>query len=246
MSQSLSIQEFAIAIAVKQQNPTILTPDFLRYSGIVPNNWELARQPIVTNSVAQVAFTNGVSIAAQVNKIVFSELIATKEVNEVEIAAIANKYIEKLPEVEYRAVGINFRGHVMFEQQNGSARNYIFKTLLNPGPWQEFGKAPVSAAMRFVYTLEKAQLNLDINEAGLQLPDKTIIPSVIFSANFNHETAEDTSNQRIAHLLQVIKNWSINQEIFQELIDTKFLKSENYQIKQAPNHLPMISPAETL
>ncbi|MBW4674826.1 MAG: hypothetical protein KME52_12580 [Desmonostoc geniculatum HA4340-LM1] len=34
MSQSLNIQEIAIAIAAKQHNPTILTPDFLKYSGM--------------------------------------------------------------------------------------------------------------------------------------------------------------------------------------------------------------------
>ncbi|MBX9255406.1 hypothetical protein H1Q63_15930, partial [Desmonostoc muscorum CCALA 125] len=56
MNQSLNIQEMAIAIAAKQHNPTILTPDFLKYSGIVPNNWELAKPPIITDAAAQVVF----------------------------------------------------------------------------------------------------------------------------------------------------------------------------------------------
>ncbi|MBD2492438.1 hypothetical protein [Aulosira sp. FACHB-615] len=70
MSQSLSIQEIAIVIATKQYNPTILTPDFLKYSGIVPIEWELAQQPVLTNSNAQVVFQNGISIIAQVNRII--------------------------------------------------------------------------------------------------------------------------------------------------------------------------------
>ncbi|MBX9255594.1 hypothetical protein H1Q63_16925, partial [Desmonostoc muscorum CCALA 125] len=56
MSQSLNIQEIAIAIAAKQHNPTILTPDFLKYSGIVPSDWELSKPPIITDSAAQVVF----------------------------------------------------------------------------------------------------------------------------------------------------------------------------------------------
>lgn len=57
MTQSLAVQELAIIIAAKNHNPTILTPDFLKYTGIVPADWELARQPIFTSSVAQVIFT---------------------------------------------------------------------------------------------------------------------------------------------------------------------------------------------
>lgn len=101
MSQSLNIQELAIAITTRQHSPTILTPDFLQYSGTVPSDWGLARPPVLTNSVAQVTFQNGVSIAAQINRIIFAELIATKEPKEVEVPAIAYKYIEKLPEVDY-------------------------------------------------------------------------------------------------------------------------------------------------
>ncbi|MBG1261723.1 hypothetical protein [Nostoc commune] len=141
MSQSLNIQEIAIAIAAKQYNPTILTPDFLKYSGIVPIEWELAQQPVLTNSNAQVVFQNGISIIAQVNRIIFTEVIATKESTDVEIPALVRKYVETLAQVDYQGVSINFRGHVFFEQPNNTARNYIFGTLLN----QLFKKNKVSA-----------------------------------------------------------------------------------------------------
>ncbi|MBX9255661.1 hypothetical protein H1Q63_17265 [Desmonostoc muscorum CCALA 125] len=234
MSQSLNIQEIAIAIAAKQHNPTILTPDFLKYSGIVPSDWELAQEPILTNSAAQVVFQKGISITAQLNRVIFSEVIATKAYQEVEIPAIARKYLETLPQVDYHDLSINFRGHVLFDQENNTARNYILKTLLNPGPWHEFGKSAVQAAIRFGYTLEGRQLSLDINEGGLQLPDKTVRPIVLFTASFNHQILEQEQNRRLAALSQVISNWQIDIETYKELVNTKFLNSP-YQINLVPN-----------
>ncbi|QFS51024.1 hypothetical protein [Nostoc sphaeroides] len=234
MSQSLNIPEIAIVIAAKQHNPTILTPDFLKYSDIVPNNWELGKPPILTDSNAQVVFANGISITSYVNRIIFTEAIATKEFTEVEIPALAGKYVETLAQVDYQGVSINFRGHVFFEEQNNTARNFIFSTLLNPGPWHEFGKAPVQAAMRFSYTLEGAQLSLDINEAGLQLPDQTVRPIVLFTATFNHAIVEEEQSQRLAVLSEIISNWRTDIEAYKELVNTKFLNSP-YQLNLVPN-----------
>lgn len=237
MKPSLEIQEIAIAIAAKQHNPTILTPDFLKYSGIVPSEWELARQPIVTNTASQVVFQNGINIVAEVNRIIFVESIATKEAQEVEIPAIALKYIETLAQVDYQGIGINFRGHVLFDQQQNTARDYILKTLLNPGAWQEFGQGPVQAATRFLYTLEGGQMSLDINEAGLQLPDKKVVPIVLFTANFNHANASEEPSQKLAAISQVISNWQTDLEIYKEVVNTKFFNSLNYRLNLAADEL---------
>jgi hypothetical protein len=91
MSQSLITQEFGIIIAAKNHKPTILNPDFLKYSGIVPTEWELARQPIYTQSVSQVAFINGIVIIAEPTRVMFIEAIENKAVEEIAITAIAKK-----------------------------------------------------------------------------------------------------------------------------------------------------------
>ena len=56
MNKTVQLQELAIVVAAPNHNPTILTVDFLKYSGIVPTDWELASQPISTNRAAQVSF----------------------------------------------------------------------------------------------------------------------------------------------------------------------------------------------
>jgi len=40
MNPNLQLQELAISIKAKDLNPTVINPDFLKYTGIVPNEWE--------------------------------------------------------------------------------------------------------------------------------------------------------------------------------------------------------------
>ena len=60
----LVFQDLSIIIATKNHNPGILTHDFLKYSDIIPTDWELAQQPIVSEQVSQVIFNNAVSLIA--------------------------------------------------------------------------------------------------------------------------------------------------------------------------------------
>ncbi|MDJ0618673.1 MAG: hypothetical protein QNJ63_18340 [Calothrix sp. MO_192.B10] len=237
MSQTLNIQEMAITIAVQKNDPTILTPDFLKYTGIVPSEWELAREPVRSNSVAQVTFQNGVNIVSQSNRIVFSEVIANKDIQDVEISAIALKYIQKLSQANYQGIGTNFGGYVLFPQSGQAARDFIFKTLLQPGPWSEFGNAPVQAAMKFSYTLEGKQLNLEVNQAAIRFPDQKLVPAVLFSGNFNHVLPKGSENNQIDNIAKAIENWQTDLDTYKDVVNTKFLNSEkssnNYQVKIA-------------
>lgn len=45
--QIREIQEIAITLAAKNLNPAMLSEDFLKFSGIVPNEWELSKQPFL-------------------------------------------------------------------------------------------------------------------------------------------------------------------------------------------------------
>ena len=44
---TLGFEEMAIALVANQFNPTILKLDFLKISGIIPDDWEVQKQPIL-------------------------------------------------------------------------------------------------------------------------------------------------------------------------------------------------------
>lgn len=234
MNKTLQVQELAIAIAVKNHNPAILTLDFLKYSGIIPDEWQIAHSPTITDQGAQIIFQEGVSIVAQPDKIVFLEAIANQELLEIKSPGIACKYIQTLAKLEYRAVAINLRGHAAFEQEGESARHYLFETLLAPGPWQEFGTAPAQASLQFSYKLEQGTFNLAVNDALLQQPESEPIPVVLFSGNFNYSLTGETQPEKFHHLQQTVQNWQNTLEIYTNFIQTKFLQTTIQEVLPAP------------
>ncbi len=243
MSQSLITQELGIIIAAKNHNPTLLNSDFLKYSGIVPAEWELARQPISTQNVSQIAFTNGVMIVAEPTRVIFIEAIEGKAAAEIIVADIAKKYVQTLPNVEYEAVGLNPRSYITFDQQQDTASQYLAKTLLSPGPWQEVGTAPVRATLNLVYTLERCPFYLTVSEAALRNPDETSTPIVLFNGSFSYEVKSVTAPERLGNLHQIIDNWQVDLAAYQEIISTKFLAKVPDNTRLVPNVFTMTASA---
>lgn len=222
MDQRLTVQELVFLIATKQQNPTILNPDFLIYSGIVPEDWKLARPPIYTNQVAQITYQNGVNIVAQSNRIIFSEMLEGKALSDIVVPQVVQKYVEMLPKVDYQAIGTNFRGYVGCTSDE--AYQYVCHQLLSSGPWQEFGQEPMRAAINYFYALEQGRLNISVNEASLQYPDQDPFPVILFSGNVNYDHLGEVKEERLKSLSGIIARWQQDLETFTTLVNTRFLK----------------------
>ena len=220
------IQELAIAISVKNLNPTMLSQEFLKQTGIVPNEWELGKQPVLGPNLSQVTFQNGVSIVAQPRTLTFMEAIGTKSPSELNIPNIARQYVEKLPNAEYQGLSISPKSLVPFPGSNEGARNYITRTLLSPGPWQDFGNAPMQAGLNLLYQLDRCQFSLSINEAKIQMPDKSAIPALLFAGNFNYSTANNNPSERLQQLTKGIDDWQTDLKAFHEIVNQRFLAQQ--------------------
>lgn len=245
MNQIVNMQELVIVVAIKNHNPTILTPDFLKYSGIIPADWELAREALSTNRITQVVFANGISIIAEPTRVIFGEVIVGKATTAILLPSIIRKYVETLPNVDYQAVGINPIGYVEFKNQPDAARKYLAETLLSTGAWQEVGTAPVQATLNLTYTLLRGQFNLSVNSTVLKQADETTTPIVLFSGNFSYDVASIAESERRAGLAQAIENWQADLKTYQDIVNTKFLASSSISNPVAPD-LFAISPVPQL
>ncbi len=225
MSKPLNINEISIVIVAKNHNPTILNPDFLKYNEIVPEDWELAEAPICVEPMAQVTFKNGINIVSQLDKVIFGETIQAKNTEKVEVPSIARKYVETLPHVDYRAVGINPKGHVEFDSGD-KLRKYLIETFLAPGPWSNIGEAPVKTSFKFVYSLAQSLCNLTIDEAVLQIPNKPPTSVLLFAANFHHELIKDKKEERLSELYEIVENWQNDLKTFKEIANKILIEKE--------------------
>ncbi len=238
MNNAVVLQDLGIAITAKNLNPTVFTYDFLKYSDVIPSDLELVQKPIVSNQGSQVAFRNGITLVAQTDRLSFIETFAEKELGDIQVPEIAHKYVKVLPNVEYQAVGINVRAYVSSSQADGEAevQSYVH-SLLAPGSWQEIGTKPATASIQLAFSLEHSQLNFSINEGTLYLPEQQTKPIVLFSGNFSYNIEGDSKDERFNSLHQYLDRWQVDVEIFQEIIKTKFIPSEEATVINAPGML---------
>lgn len=222
MSQKINITELIIVIAASGHNPSVVNPDFLKYSGIVPEEWELARQPVYTNQLVQIGYKNNLTVTSQANRIIFAEVLEDKEPSQIIAPGVARKYVETLPKIEYQAVGINPRGYLGFGGNTEAARQYYHQELLASRPWQEFGTQPLKASLNLYYTLETGPLYLNITEAQLRQPEDNTEPVILFSGNFEHNLTKETQQEKLLELQQHLAGWQTDLEAYTELINTKF------------------------
>jgi hypothetical protein len=219
---SLNVLELALVVAAKNHNPAVLNPDFLRYGGIVPQDWVVGRPPVYTGQMTQVLYQNGVSFVAQTDRIMFIEALNDKSVADAEIATIAQKYTQTMPHADYQAVGINLRGYVSFPSAE-AVEHYLNNSLLAPGSWQNFGGATVRPTLNFAYKLAQSLLTVNISEATLQFPEQDAQSVALFTGNFAYDLTEADEAGRLARLAEIIQLWQNDLNTFQELVNQHLL-----------------------
>jgi hypothetical protein len=217
MVQTLDIQSVETVLVVDPQrhNPAIVKLEFLRCSNIISPELEPVRAPVNTPQAAQILFQNGIAISAQANQVIFSEALGVREPETATTPEIASRYIETLPNSGYQAVGMSFRGFVVFpEQGEDAAHRYLTQRLLAPGSWQNYGQAPVRSSVNYVYTLE----------------------GLMFSANVEY-LIEDGNPQ----LLAVLAGWRSDLNVYKELVNTHFLSDLDGEMT---NEIPSLYSAQ--
>lgn len=222
MSQKFRIQDVVLVLAPREQSLSVANAEFLQYSGIIPKDFKLARQPVYTQQNAQLTFTdsndNVISIVAETNRIIFMEAVGDREISSLQIASIASKYAKALPNMEFEAVGINPRGYT--EDETGK----YMESLLAPGAaWQSEGVEPMRASLNLVYKYERASMYLNISEAALRKEDETSTPIVMFNGSFSYELQGETKEEKQENLHKAIENWQADVATYSELVNNKFL-----------------------
>lgn len=222
-NKTLDIQELGIVLSAKNLNPQMINPDFLKMSGVLPGDWELDKNPVVNNRMVQLSFKNGVNIIAQLGNVTFSQSVNNKSDQEILVAEVASKYIEKLPNAEYQGISISPKNVLAFGDQPDAGKKYIVEQLLAQGDWRNVGQGIIQANLNLAYQMAKCQFNLSINQVNLQQPDKPTIPGLLFAGSFNYPITDVAGDELIAKMKEAIANWSDDLKTFQEVINQKFL-----------------------
>jgi len=103
----LKMVSTSVVVLSEGNNPKLLDPDFLERNRIVSAEWKV-QDVVVTPPFAQVIYENGIHFLVQINK--FQIQISKPAVLDwkMDLPRMVTAYLELLPHVTYRAVGINF------------------------------------------------------------------------------------------------------------------------------------------
>jgi hypothetical protein len=244
-TQSQSIEEISIIIAAQDLTPTMMSQDFLKFSGIIPKEWELAQQPVLNPNFAQLNFTNGVNINAQPRTISISQSVGDKKPEQLNVATVAREYLAKLPHAEYMGLSCSSKILIPFPTAPETVRDYIAGTLLGSGAWKKIGKVPVQAGINLMYLLDRCQLTMNISEAKLQQSEKQPITAILFSGNFNYNVNSTESSDRLTQIKNFLANWQTDFEEFRIIVNEKFLDSSSEDLGQSLGEMSLF-PSQTL
>ncbi|HEY9799584.1 MAG TPA: hypothetical protein V6D25_04440 [Leptolyngbyaceae cyanobacterium] len=247
MYSLFSLHELSIVLLIRNHNHTLLNWDFLKCTGIVPQDWQLASEPISTQNFSQIAFQNGLRIVADNSKIIFTETIGEKSLVDIVVAQIAKFYTQILPYAEYQALGLNPEAFVTFPEHPEIAQNYLSKTLFFSQPWLEFGNTTPRVDLNISYTLDQGTLNLKVAQQFIKQEDgETMTPIVVYSGNFEYMFEQFLPAERSAILWNYLEQWQLNVETFNHLIKNQFLQGLNTPLSGVDTDTLMGLPMEML
>ena len=186
-------------VLAKGHNPTILHPYFLKNEGIVPREWQPSKPPVCTPPFASVSFTSGFSFVVEQERMVVSFNGEKAEDRAEAMAAMARKYVEKLPYVPYSAVGINFDAFCLLSEPS----SFIIQRFIKEGPWNST-ELPLSAAKQnFTYNCAEYQLNISLEPGKRKSQEnQSEQDGIVFHANYHGQCPEDSSLDSVVALLE--------------------------------------------
>lgn len=239
------IEEVSLVIAAQDLSPTMVSYEFLKSSGTIPQDWELAQQPVLNPNFAQLSFTNGVSINAQPRTLNLTESVGNIE--GLMIPQVAARFVNKLPYADYVGLSLSPKLLLPFPNAPETVRQYITGTLLGSGAWKKIGKVPVQAGINLMYLLDRCQLSISISEAKLQKSQEPPMMAILFSGNFNYnvDSRQNISDGKTSQMTSFLNYWKNDLEEFRAIVEGKFLNSDRETSDSSIGEISLF-PGQTL
>lgn len=216
---NLSLFEFSVVLLADSNNPSILNPDFLRYTGIVENPWQILDVPDAVISIpgfSQVKYNGGLTIRTEPNRVVFEQTGDPLEIGSISCIDMARRYLDAVPHVKYSAFGINPKG---YKTLHSTEQESVSDALKNSGDWMEFKNVNPEIQLKAVYDLNDKRIVLDISQARKRVATGNDVHAILFQANIHRDITEPEQPKRIDKLVSVLNEWKTDLSDFQELVN---------------------------
>ena len=208
----LELIELSVVLVADSNNPSIVNPDFLKYNGVVDAGFEVQDFPISTPAFSQVAYKNGITVTSDPARVLIQQ---TRELTRANVMSpgIAKRYLQCVPHVPYRAIGINPK---VFRRIPGQEPNVIAIMLRDKGAWMSFQDVNPDVQLKAIYRYQGRVISLDVMSTH-RTENNQKVHGVMFQANVHRDLAETNAASRIRFLQSVLDSWESDLEDFQNL-----------------------------
>jgi hypothetical protein len=198
---SIKLENVTIIVVADSNNPRLLNPDFLDRNTIVPKEWKV-KDALVTPPFAQVSYENGVRVLLEENRLHVMSQKPDMIPWERALPGVVTSFIEVLPHVSYRSVGLNFV--FLSDQPRGvEAEQALMGTFLKQGPWLNLRQGMTGAVLEFQYRATQPQMNVKIGVLEKRDSVGISLEGFIFTVNFHHDFKVDEIKERADYINSV-------------------------------------------
>ena len=210
---SYRVHSVSVVVTAEFHNPSILNRDFLVSNGIVPKDWEVV-EAITTPPVSIVRYSNGIQWNVDQSRLTIDENCGAPFQNEYQVHRLAVAYLDTLPHVPYRSLGLNCV--VSIKQDNPT--QWLTQRFLRSGPWVEWEAKALNMVPKFTLNTHDAVCHLSFSAGQTTPPQGKPEAAVIATANLHHAGPLDVNGLKTA-----IAQWSRHQSLVISALD-KLLK----------------------
>ncbi len=207
----------SVVVSAKHHNPTILHPSFLASEGIVPSDWE-AVETVCTPVFAMVRYKNGIVFNVQENNFQVTENKIKDDFRNSQAADLARKYAEKLPHVNYSAVGVNFSGFI----ECAEADSTVIRQFLKRNSANFNGGSPQALGLRLVYNIPDARLRLSLDAGKVNVGTEKERSGILVSANYHMDLPDSNRENRIKGIQKATSLFTQHCDDFMKVIGSIF------------------------
>ncbi len=211
----IGLVEMSVVLITKQNDPSILNPDFLRYNGIVDKTLRPIQPPISTPLFSQVVFERDIDVRAEPNRFVFEQKGQPLNEGECMVPEVAERFVQAVSHIPYIAIGINAKSLRTLNDKSGYS---VADTLLGGSEWMSFRDLRPNVYLKAVYSYETRKITLDVGRVSTTRDDGVVGQRMLFQANIHRDIAAKSQEQRIERASGILGGWKSDISDFNDLV----------------------------
>lgn len=216
------VKDLVFRLVAPDHSPATLNTSFLLGAGIVPHEWTLAQEAICTAEGSQLLYENGLVLVAQGAAVSGQEQLDKPDPPEPRLSELLVRYCQSLPMLDYRGLQTQIRAVLLFEHDEEAARRTVCERLLQPGPWQDFGTAPMQPTLQLSYSLEGQVLALTVTAAKVREEGAPIGSAMVFAGTFEQVVEP---GEKLPQVENMLREWTSRRDLLLDLINNHFALS---------------------